>query len=124
VPGQAPAHEFNDVLLSVYEAFNERDLDFVLLVMHPDVDWPNGMEGGRIRGREDLRAYWTRQWDQMDPIVHPQRFEHLPDGRIVAHVHQVVRDLEGNVIVDQIVQHIYRVQDAEIVSMEIQIPPK
>ena len=92
--GPAPALAYNELLQSAYDAFNERDLDFLLLLMHPDVDWANGMEGGRIRGHQAVREYWTRQWDIIDPIVKPQRFESLPDGRTLVHVHQVVRDLE------------------------------
>ena len=120
--GEAPAVAYEDLLHSVYEAFNERDLDFMMLLLHPDVDWPNGMEGGRVRGHEGVREYWTRQWDVVDPIVKPQRFELLPDGRIVVHVHQLVRDLDGKVIVERMVQHIYRLDGAQIVSMEIQEP--
>ena len=120
--GQAPAVAHEDLLQSAYDAFNERDLDFLLLLLHPDVDWSNGMEGGRVRGHEGVREYWTRQWDLIDPIVKPQRFELLPDGRILAHVHQVVRDLEGNVILDQMIQHIYLLDGAQIVSMEIVEP--
>lgn len=116
----APALAYNDLLQSAYDAFNERDLDFLLLLMHPEVDWANGMEGGRIRGHQAVRDYWTRQWDVIDPIVKPQRFETLPDGRIIVHVHQVVRDLDGNVILDRTVQHIYRLEGAQILSMEIQ----
>jgi ketosteroid isomerase-like protein len=122
VTGPAPAFAFNELLESAYDAFNERDLDFLLLLMHPDVDWANGMEGGRIRGHQALREYWTRQWDIIDPIVKPQRFETLPDGRIVVHVHQVVRDLDGAVILDRAVQHIYRLEGAQIISMEIVEP--
>ena len=118
--GEAPAVAHEDLLQSVYDAFNERDLDFLLLLLHPDVDWPNGMEGGRIRGHQAVREYWTRQWDVIDPIVTPQRFETLPDGRIVVHVHQVVRDLDGKVILDRNVQHIYRLDGPQIVSMEIE----
>ena len=43
----------------------------------------------------------------------------LPDGRIVVHVHQIVRDLDGKVILDRTVQHIYRLEGAQILSMEI-----
>lgn len=118
--GPAPALAYNELLQSVYDAFNERDLDFLLLLLHPDVDWPNGMEGGRIRGHQAVREYWTRQWDVIDPIVTPQRFETFPDGRIVVHVHQVVRDLDGKVILDRNVQHIYRLDGPQIVSMEIE----
>jgi hypothetical protein len=122
VTGEAPALAYKDLLQSVYEAFNERDLDFIMLLLHPDVDWPDGMEGGRIRGHEGVREYWTRQWDLMDPIVKPQRFELLPDGRILVQVHQRVRDLDGKIILDQTIQHIYRLDGAQIVSMHIHAP--
>ena len=118
--GPAPALAYNELIQSAYDAFNERDLDFLLLLLHPDVDWPNAAEGGRIRGHQAVREYWTRQWDLIDPIVKPQRFETLPDGRIVVHVHQIVRDLDGKVILDRTVQHIYRLDGAQIVSMEIE----
>jgi hypothetical protein len=122
MPGQAPAVAHEDLLQSVYDAFNERDLDFMMLLLHPDVDWPNGMEGGRVRGHDGVREYWTRQWDLIDPIVKPQRFELLPDGRILAHVHQVVRDLDGKVILDQMIQHIYLIDGTQIISMDIHQP--
>ena len=35
----------------LYQGFNDRDLDAVIAAMAPDVDWPNGMEGGRVLGR-------------------------------------------------------------------------
>jgi hypothetical protein len=120
--GEAPAVAHEDLLQSVYDAFNERDLDFIMLLLHPDVDWPNGMEGGRVRGHAGVREYWTRQWDVIDPIVKPQRFELLPDGRIVVHVHQIVRDLDGKVTLERMVQHIYRLDGAQIVSMDIREP--
>ena len=43
----------------------------------------------------------------------------LRDGRIAVHVHQVVRDLEGNIISDGMVDHVYRIEDGLIKSMEI-----
>jgi hypothetical protein len=36
------------------------------------------------------------------------------------HVHQIIRDLDGKVILDRTVQHIYRLDGAQIVSMEIE----
>jgi SnoaL-like domain len=44
----------------VYAAFNARDIETVLAALHPDVDWANGMDGGGVLGRADVRAYWTR----------------------------------------------------------------
>jgi hypothetical protein len=41
------------------------------------------------------------------------------DGRTTVHVHQVVRDLTGKVLADQMVHHVYLVQDGLIRNMEI-----
>jgi len=39
---------------------------------------------------------------------------------MVVAVHQVVRDLDGNLMVDQMVQHVYTIVDALIRRMDIQ----
>jgi len=89
--------------------------------MHPDVDWANGMDGGRVRGHSGVRDYWSRQWSLINPHVEPKRFQTDEIGRTVVDVHQVVCDLDGNVIADQMVQHIYLIQDGLIRSMDIKL---
>jgi ketosteroid isomerase-like protein len=108
-----------ELLASAYAFFNARAMDSALETMHPEVDWPNGMEGGRVHGRAGVRDYWTRQWSLIDPHVEPVGFTTEGDGRIAVSVHQTVRDLSGNVIVDQMVEHVYRIGDGLICSMEI-----
>ena len=83
------------LLERTYAAFNARDIDGALAAMHPDVDWPNGMEGGRVHGHRAVREYWTRQWGLIDPRVEPRGFATEADGRIAVDVHQVVRDRAG-----------------------------
>lgn len=114
-------HDVNepDLLSAVYRAFNLRDIDAVLRVLHPDVDWPNGMTGGRVYGHAAVHDYWTRQWQLIDPTVEPQHFNSDDQGRIVVDVHQVVRDRAGKVLVDQLIQHIYTFEDQLIRAMEI-----
>ncbi|MBB5341420.1 nuclear transport factor 2 family protein [Tunturiibacter gelidoferens] len=112
-----------ELLASAYEHFNIREIDSVLNLMHPDVDWPNALEGGRVRGHSAVRDYWTRQWAMLDPHVEPTGFALNPDGRTIVQVHQVVRDLTGKVLSDRIVEHVYLVQDGLIRSMEIRETP-
>jgi ketosteroid isomerase-like protein len=107
------------VLTRTYAAFNARDIEAVLAAMHPDVDWPNGWEGGRVRGHDQVRDYWTRQWAAIDPTVEPVGFSTDREGRVVVSVHQVVRDLDGRVLSDGMVAHVYRIEDGLIRSMEI-----
>jgi hypothetical protein len=90
--------------------------------MHPDVDWPNGWEGGRVTGHRGVRDYWTRQWTAIDPYVEPLRFRVDEDGRTIVDVHLLVRDRDGNVIADQTAQHIYLFDDGLIRRMEILNP--
>jgi hypothetical protein len=117
--GQEELLTGRDLLVKVYSAFNRRDVEPILAVMHPDVEWPNGMEGGWMHGREGVRAYWTRQWGLVDPHVEPVAFKTDDTGRIVVDVHQVVRDLNGAVLLDRTVQHAYLLNDGLIRSMEI-----
>ena len=109
-----------ELFTAIYEAFNARNIDAVLAAMHPDVDWPNGLEGGRIFGRDNVRAYWERQWKMIDPHVEPFRFGAEGTDRTVIDVHQVVRDLAGNILADQVVQHVYTVRSGLIARMDIQ----
>jgi hypothetical protein len=48
-----------------YSAFNKRDIDGALALMAEDVSWPKASEGGRVVGKEEIRAYWTRQWGRV-----------------------------------------------------------
>ncbi|HTZ74078.1 MAG TPA: nuclear transport factor 2 family protein [Candidatus Aquilonibacter sp.] len=108
-----------ELLADAYDVFNRRDIEKILGIMHPNVDWPNGMEGGRVRGRDAVREYWRRQWSMVDPEVKPVAFEDDEKGRTVVDVHQVVRDLDGKIILDRVVQHVYSVRDSQIERMEI-----
>lgn len=110
-----------DLLAKAYAAFNARDIDTVLAVMHPDVQWANGMEGGYVHGHEAVRAYWTQQWALINPYVEPTKFQLDEYGRIVVDVHQVVHNLDGDLLVDQIVHHIYTIEDGVIQQMDIEV---
>jgi len=107
------------LLTNVYNAFNARDIDAVLAFMNKDVDWPNGWEGGRVYGHQGVRDYWSRQWAAIDPHVEPVGFDTDETGRVVVKVYQVVRDLDGNVISEGMVEHIYLIECGLIKSMEI-----
>jgi len=113
---------YTDLLTALYAAFNARDIEAALAAMHPDVDWPNGWEGGRIYGREAVREYWTRQWQAINPRVEPVKFDTDESGRISVGVHAVIRDLDGNMKKDEMIQHIYAVENGLIRSMEIRKP--
>jgi nuclear transport factor 2 (NTF2) superfamily protein len=122
MPALDPVHVelAQTILKNAYTAFNHRDMDTAISLMHPDVDWPNGMEGGTEHGHEAVRKYWTRQWKLIDPYVDPIEFNEMADGRIDVTVHQVIKDLSGIILADLIVHHIYKIEDGLIINMEIE----
>src|ERR1700731_1857284 len=100
-----------EVLKLLYDRFNARDMETVLTAMHEDVIWANGMEGGHVHGRDGVRSYWARQWAMIDPHVEPIEFSVGSDGKIVVEVHQIVRNLQANVLLDPMVGHIFSIEN-------------
>ncbi len=112
--------EPRDLLLGAYREFNAREINAVLARMHPDVVWPNGMEGGFVYGIEGVRDYWTRQWAILDPHVEPVSITQDESGRWAVEVHQVVHDREGKLLLDTTVHHIYVIENGLIARMDIE----
>ena len=102
-----------------YSAFNKRDIDGALALMTEDVSWPKASEGGRVVGREGIRAYWTRQWGEFDGRVEPLAITEEDGGKIRVRVHQLVRNLEGNVLSDSEVLHIFTMKNGLIAAMDL-----
>jgi ketosteroid isomerase-like protein len=109
-----------ELLRGAYAAFNARDIERALVLMHPDVDWPNGMEGGRVHGHDEVRAYWTRQFGMIDSHVEPESFSPRDDGSVAVQVHQVVRDVSGAPLSDGYVTHVYWFRNGLVDRMEIE----
>ena len=81
--------------------------------------WANGMDGGHVYGHEGVRNYWTRQWKTVDPHVEPAGFSGGADGTFDVEVHQIVRDLNGNMLFDKMVGHIFRIENGLIKRFDI-----
>src|SRR5262245_54693773 len=111
VTGMSTKTDVETLLRRCYDAFNRRDLEGALAMMHPDVTWPNGWEGGWVNGRDGVRQYWQRQWAALDPRVEPGAITWNSEGRLTVSVHQIVRDLTGQVLSDGTVEHVYELQD-------------
>jgi SnoaL-like domain len=91
--------------------------------MHPEVDWPNAWEGGRVRGREAVAAYWARQFEQISSRVEPRGFSREEDGAVAVDVHQVVHDAgSGELISDTHVVHRWRLEQGLVVRMDVDEP--
>ena len=107
-----------DLARRAFEAFAERDLEALLEVMHPDVEFlpvtANLTTGGvPYRGHEGLARYFEdvgRVWKELR--VYPSEFRELEDcvvalGRIHAR--------GGGMIIDRPTGWVWRIRDGQIV---------
>ncbi|NYF80618.1 nuclear transport factor 2 family protein [Granulicella arctica] len=103
-----------------YSAFNKRDIDGALALMTRDVSWPKASEGGKIVGKEEIRAYWTRQWGEFDPHVEPlATMTEEEGGKIRVRVHQLVKSLRGDILSDSEVLHVFTLNSGLIAGMDL-----
>jgi hypothetical protein len=102
-----------------YSAFNKRDIDGALALMTQDVSWPKASEGGKVVGKEEIRAYWTRQWGEFDPYVEPLAITEGDGGKVRVRVHQLVKSLQGDVLSDSEVFHVFTVISGLIAAMDL-----
>ena len=120
MPNASPQIE---LLRAAYAAFNARDIDAALTLMTPDVAWPRAFKGGFVRSHDEVRAYWTEQWSEIDPIVTPLAFNPEEAGHILVEVHQVVRDMAGTILADDRVGHRFTIEHGLIRGMEVCLLP-
>lgn len=111
--------ETKALIHSAYAAFNDRNIDAALNLMTKKVSWPKASEGGRVVGPEEIRAYWSRQWESFNPRVDPMEVEETSVNKATVKVHQVVKDLQGNLLSDSIVYHVYTIENGLIERMDI-----
>ena len=109
------------LIKKAYAAFNARDIDAILQVMHPDIRWPKAWEGDYAYGHDEVRVYWERQWKEIDPKVMPVGFRERENGTFEVEVDQLVKDLDGKVLFDGKVKHIYVISDGLLQQMDIEL---
>lgn len=107
------------LIARAYAAFNRRDIDAALALMSESVSWPKASEGGQVVGKEEIRAYWTRQWDEFDPHVEPIEVIDGDGGKADVRVHQLVKSLKGDILSDSEVWHVYTISNGLIDRMDL-----
>ena len=107
------------IIEHAYTAFNTRDIDGALALMTEDVNWPKASEGGRVVGKEEIRAYWTRQWREFDGHVEPLAITEEDGDKVRVRVHQLVKNLQGDVLSDSEVLHFFTMKSGLIAAMAL-----
>lgn len=110
----------HDLIRKIYAAFNARDIPTILATFDPQVRWSRAWEGDYATGHEQVRDYWLRQWQEVNPHVEPIGFAQREDGKLEVAVHQLVKDTQGQVLFDGLVKHLYTIEDGLIKQMDIE----
>jgi hypothetical protein len=105
---------------TAYAAFNARDIPAVLATLHSQVRWSKAWEGDYATGHDEVRDYWQRQWQELDPHVEPISIKERADGKLEVAVHQVVQDQQGKLLFDGMVTHVYTLQNGLLTQMDIE----
>jgi hypothetical protein len=124
---EPPTHLYSEAFMGntqklieqAYFAFNNRDIDSALALMSENVSWPKASEGGRVVGKEEIRSYWTRQWQEFDPHVEPLELVDQVGSQTHVRVHQLVKSISGDVLSDSEVWHVYTFANGLIERMDL-----
>jgi hypothetical protein len=85
----------------------------------PTLFGPMGWKVDTVHGRDEVRSYWKRQWAIVDPHVEPVEISSNGKGEVVVKVHQVVRDLKGNLLADRLVMYVFQMRNRLIQRFDI-----
>ena len=107
------------LISEAYSAFNRRDVDATLALMSENVSWPKASEGGRVVGKQSIGEYWARQWTQFNPHVEVLEVVEDENCKTQVRVHQLVRNLQGEVLSDTELWHVYTIRNNLIERMDI-----
>ncbi|MES1219110.1 MAG: nuclear transport factor 2 family protein [Bacteroidota bacterium] len=102
----------------LYQNFNDCKIDIVISNMTDDVKWANGMEGGHVYGHDGVKEYWKRQFSMVSANVTPLKID-TENEVVKIKVHQVVHDLNGQLLADEMVYHFFNLKENKIVEFNI-----
>ena len=107
-----------NLLLRFYKALDNKDVEGVAAVLHPDADFPDQIDGGRRTGAAAVLDYFTGAFALINSENIPTAFHARPDGGMEVRVHHHVTSLSGALWHDGPVDYSFRFRDGLIVRMD------
>ncbi len=86
--------------------------------MAENVKWANGMDGGYVYGHDGVKEYWKRQFRMVSSHVTPLKID-IENEVVKIKVHQVVHDLNNQLLADEFVYHLFRLKNNKIAEFHI-----
>lgn len=110
------------VIDALWRALTARDIEAVVALLHPEVDWQDNMNGGRRVGRDATRDYLLDVMATVVVVSTPVDISRIAPDRYLARVNHVVRNSDGQLWGQEIVSHVLTLREGLIARME-QLPP-
>jgi ketosteroid isomerase-like protein len=114
--------ELADSVLGAYESFNRGELDGILDLLHPDVEWippPTSVEPHPLRGRDAVREYLEPNFFETQTA---EPLETIEEGnRLLVVVRVRARGRGSGLELDQTAYHLMTIEDEQAVRFEVHI---
>jgi ketosteroid isomerase-like protein len=83
------------LLLRLYKAIDAKNVDAVVALLHPDVDFPDQLnEDKRLHGLAEVRSYYERAFSLIAGENTLTAFHARPDGTAEVRIHHHVTSLD------------------------------
>lgn len=113
-----------ELVRQVFEAFNRRDLDTALELVHPEMEFfaptaEMANDGEPYRGREGMRKYYedvARVWRELDVL--PREYRELGDDTVLVFGRVYGRG-DGGYIQDSPAQWVMRIREQRVWSIRV-----
>lgn len=111
------------VLSALHRAIEDHDIEALVALFHPEARIPDSLDQGLLVGHQEIRAYFLRQFAEMQVgatllWVHP-----LPDDRADAIIHVTVHNPQGDFRWEGQVAASYRLDQGLIAEMTFTLLP-
>jgi ketosteroid isomerase-like protein len=114
--------ELADVLRDAYAAFNRGDVDVILDLLHPDIEWvppPTSLEPQPLRGREAVREYLEPNFFESQTV---EPLETIEEGdRLLVAAHVRARGRGSGVELDLTAYHVLTIEEGRVVRFEVHV---
>jgi ketosteroid isomerase-like protein len=108
--------ELADVIRDAYRAYNRGEVDAVLELLHPDVEWlppPSSLEPRPLHGRDAVREYLAPNFFE-NQSAEPLEVIHEGD-RVLVVARTRARGRGSGIEIDQTTYHVWTVVDGRAV---------